>query len=351
MIWYCRVLVFCFAAFPLSAFSSALFSFLFPLFGNFLLLLQAQTQTTMVCTENHTVLPLPVHHVDNRANTEDGCIYHHTTLPLFYYAVENKTNTENGNNCGYTYSFNYGNAYTSTVTENLTSDYCVDSTCSDTLLIYTDPTGKGSGTDDDPFIIPEVVITANRIYKNKETVFYILPIGSGYSGLNDNVPFIPDYGGDKSAKPDKPNGGGGGGGAPQIITGLNNANAYNSVATTIITPAANAGIQASYQVLQNTRNAALIARETQALSVLKPIAAVGKGAGIAGVGISTGIAGYLVLGTDNATTMDKVDFGVGLGALGTATGAFLLGSNPVGWAIIGGAGIYYTGRMVYDWLY
>ena len=52
-----------------------------------------------------------------------------------------------------------------------------------------------------------------------------------------------------------------------------------------------------------------------------------------------------------ATTIEKVDFGVGLGALGTAGGAFLLGSNPVGWGILGGAGIYFTGRMVYDWLF
>ena len=46
-----------------------------------------------------------------------------------------------------------------------------------------------------------------------------------------------------------------------------------------------------------------------------------------------------------------VDFGVEFDALGGAAGKFFLASNPVGWTILGGAGIYFTGRMVYDWFY
>ena len=160
-----------------------------------------------------------------------------------------------------------------------------------------------------------------------------------------------EYIGGTSPGANSPNGGTPTGGYPDgLISGLDKFNQYNTVAWAFVAPAANAGIQVSNQVINNTRNATLIAREMQALNVLKPIAVAARGFNIAGVGISTGIAGYKVY-TGTATTLDKVDFGLGLGALGAAGGAFLLGSNPVGWAILGGAGIYYTGRMVYDWLY
>ena len=88
----------------------------------------------MVCTYHQTVEPL--------TKAESGCIYHHTTLPLFYYAFENQKTTENVNNHAYNFSYDYGNGFTSTITEELTPEYCVDSTCSDTLLIYTDPSGE-----------------------------------------------------------------------------------------------------------------------------------------------------------------------------------------------------------------
>ena len=62
-----------------------------------------------------------------------------------------------------------------------------------------------------------------------------------------------------------------------------------------------------------------------------------------------------------ATTIEKVDLTVGTLALGSAgitalSGAgVVLFTNPVGWTICGGiavgATVYFTGRMVYDWLY
>ena len=235
--------------------------------------------------------------------------------------------------------------------------------CLNNPLIYTDPDGENfrdwwrrlfgnaakphlandgggeplSGHDYDIFI-PEVTISGNA---SKPP-----PSPPDYSIMNnwdywDNSRFNGSYYGGSVDD---------GGGASQVISALNNASAYNNVATAIVTPSVNAGIKVSNQVIQNTRNATVIAREAQALKVLQPIAGVAKGAGAAGVVVSTGISTYLVL-SGNATTMDKVDLGVGGSALLGAGGAFLLGSNPVGWAILGGAGIYFTGRMVYDWIY
>ena len=75
----------------------------------------------MVCTSKYTVEP--------PTKAESGCIYQHAALPLFYYAFENKTHTENGNTCGYNYSYDYGNGYSSTITKNLTSDFSYLGTC------------------------------------------------------------------------------------------------------------------------------------------------------------------------------------------------------------------------------
>ncbi|MCL2652161.1 MAG: hypothetical protein FWD60_14210, partial [Candidatus Azobacteroides sp.] len=57
---------------------------------------------------------------------------------------------------GYTYSFDYGNGYTATITENLTSDFSYEITCSDNRysyamnnpMKYTDPSGEIFGIDD-----------------------------------------------------------------------------------------------------------------------------------------------------------------------------------------------------------
>jgi len=75
-----------------------------------------------------------------------------------------------------------------------------------------------------------------------------------------------------------------------------------------------------------------------------------KKLGIVGTGVSTYLA-FDNIRTGNANTIDYFDLGVGSAALGSAGVAFFIGSNPIGWAIGAGAGIYFTGRLVYDLLY
>jgi len=94
--------------------------------------LHTQKQTKMVYVCNHIVEPLPFHSVDNNTNMGGGYTYG--------YAYNYGNNYACGNAYGYT--FDYGNGYTATVTENLTFDYCVDCTCKDKVLIYTDPDGE-----------------------------------------------------------------------------------------------------------------------------------------------------------------------------------------------------------------
>ena len=94
--------------------------------------MHTQKQTKMVYVCNHIVEPLPFHSVDNNTNMGGGYTYG--------YAYNYGNNYACGNAYGYT--FDYGNGYTATVTENLTFDYCVDCTCKDKVLIYTDPDGE-----------------------------------------------------------------------------------------------------------------------------------------------------------------------------------------------------------------
>ena len=74
--------------------------------------------------------------------------------------------------------------------------------------------------------------------------------------------------------------------------------------------------------------------------LLKGAKVLGPVATVAGVGYS----GYKIY-NGTATTIDYVDAGVGVASLGAAV---FLASNPVGWAIGAGAGIYFAGRFIYD---
>jgi len=69
-----------------------------------------------------------------------------------------------------------------------------------------------------------------------------------------------------------------------------------------------------------------------------------KAVGVAGTAISVGYSGYKIY-NGTATTIDYVDAGVGTASL---VAAVFLASNPVGWAIGAGAGLYFAGRFIYD---
>ena len=62
-------------------------------------------------------------------------VYNQSNLPLFFYIDDNANIEKNIEN-------NYYFGYTSTVSANLTFEYCVDSTCSDKVMKYTDPDGE-----------------------------------------------------------------------------------------------------------------------------------------------------------------------------------------------------------------
>ena len=69
-----------------------------------------------------------------------------------------------------------------------------------------------------------------------------------------------------------------------------------------------------------------------------------KVTGIVGTAVGVGYSGYKIY-NGTASTMDYVDTGVGVASLGAAV---FLASNPIGWAIGAGAGVYFAGRLVYD---
>ncbi len=56
------------------------------------------------------------------------------------------------------------------------------------------------------------------------------------------------------------------------------------------------------------------------------------------------MAGYEIA-SGEGTTIDYFDVGVGTASIGAA---LFLASNPVGWTIGVGAGVYFAGRLVYD---
>ena len=215
-------------------------------------------------------------------------------------------------------------------------------------LFYTDPSGmnphKGNTDPDEDgtYHIKEVVITPKN---NNNTNLYIAPIWFGWGSPLPQLSGSGNYYSGPGNSYDS-----GGGGAPKVITGLNNVNQYISVTTSIVGPAASAGIKESKALIDAGIKGAKLASETQALTALRWVQGVARVGNVAGVAIGTGIAGvHIYQGT--ATTIDYIDAIGGGSALLAAGGAFLLGSNPVGWAILGGAGIWFTGRMVYDWLY
>lgn len=74
--------------------------------------------------------------------------------------------------------------------------------------------------------------------------------------------------------------------------------------------------------------------------LMKATKVLGPAATVAGTAYST----YKII-NGTATTIDYIDAGVGYAAVGAAV---FLASNPVGWAISAGAGIYFAGRFIYD---
>lgn len=75
-----------------------------------------------------------------------------------------------------------------------------------------------------------------------------------------------------------------------------------------------------------------------------------KGTGIAGSVFGIGVSGFNIyndLSNDRPVDgWDVSDLGVGL--LTGLGAAIFLASNPVGWVIGIGAGVYFTGRLIYD---
>ena len=69
-----------------------------------------------------------------------------------------------------------------------------------------------------------------------------------------------------------------------------------------------------------------------------------KAAGVVGTAVGVGYSGYKIY-NGTATTIDYVDAGVGTASL---VATVFLASNPVGWAIGAGAGLYFAGRFIYD---
>ena len=130
-----------------------------------------------------------------------------------------------------------------------------------------------------------------------------------------------------------------------VIPWLNKANQYNSVATTIIEPAAAAGKQTSNAV---RGTAQLMAREAQAAKVLGVVQGVARGFNIAGIVIGTTSAGVNIY-NGNANPIHYVDVIAGSCFLVGAGATFFLVSNPAGWTVLAVGGAYFTGRMLYDW--
>ncbi|SFO40042.1 RHS repeat-associated core domain-containing protein [Paenimyroides ummariense] len=69
-----------------------------------------------------------------------------------------------------------------------------------------------------------------------------------------------------------------------------------------------------------------------------------KAAGVVGTAVGVGYSGYKIY-NGTATTIDYVDAGVGTASI---VATVFLASNPVGWAIGAGAGLYFAGRFIYD---
>ena len=152
-----------------------------------------QNIAKMVCVENHTVAPLPVHSVDNKAKTEIGCIYHHTTLPLFCYAFENKKNTQNTDNYDYNFSYGCANGFTSTVMENLTSTFCASVACRGFFNMNArmyDPM-IGRFLSPDPYVQePDFSQSYNRYsYCINNPLKYTDPTGEWF-GIDDLIGFV-----------------------------------------------------------------------------------------------------------------------------------------------------------------
>jgi hypothetical protein len=76
-----------------------------------------------------------------------------------------------------------------------------------------------------------------------------------------------------------------------------------------------------------------------------------KGAGVAGSVFGMGVSSYNIYndysqgGIDAVNGWDVADFGVGAASLGAT---IFLASNPIGWGIAIGAGVYFGARLIYD---
>jgi hypothetical protein len=76
-----------------------------------------------------------------------------------------------------------------------------------------------------------------------------------------------------------------------------------------------------------------------------------KGTGVAGSVFGMGVSGYNIYndysqgGMDAVNGWDVADFGVGAASLGAT---IFLASNPIGWGIAIGAGVYFGARLIYD---
>ena len=60
-------------------------------------------------------------------------VHNHIVLPQSFHIVDSGINIERSSDYGYgyVYSFDYGNGYTATATKSLTSNYWLETTCSD----------------------------------------------------------------------------------------------------------------------------------------------------------------------------------------------------------------------------
>ena len=92
-------------------------------------LFHIEKNTTFALAKCSKMLYTDSHKIALPALMENDCFYNPAILSLLYYAAENKMNTENRSNYGNVYGFDYGNGYTSTTTESLTSNYCLENAC------------------------------------------------------------------------------------------------------------------------------------------------------------------------------------------------------------------------------
>jgi RHS repeat-associated protein len=198
---------------------------------------------------------------------------------------------------------------------------------------YGVPSGSGFQGPGQPYMLGEVTVTANETEKKTPTT-PIVDNEDPFLGIINNGQGGSDY-----------------------INTANNVNTGIGVGTGVL--GGNYGLTANqtFRYAQRINGRVISAVEltaahtAQSLKVANALVRLNVVTGVLGTGYSTAKAfsDYNKGGWDNVNGLDVADAGVGAGSL-VVSGLVTLGwvSNPIGWGIGIGTGIYFGARFVYD---